>query len=154
MGVGELMVCSWAWGLCLENQWMWLICQTEKDNNWATEQEERALVFVTIRECVYCKSPAGACVFFFWECSSGQWCFLLIPEIVHLSERDRRGDWVSLHVRLRIKQKAVISLHACLWLRASRFSLVETDYRVSVFCIFTFYCGVLFGLTTLRNPSN
>ena len=111
LGVGELTLCPrtcWG-GKKKKNGWMWVIPQTETDNKRATEQEERALAMWLLMS-VYCKSPCWFWrVFFFSGCSSGRCCFFLVSwGDVAFKERDSGGGgegWLSLHVRLRIKQK-------------------------------------------------
>jgi len=129
------MVCSGTWGLCWENEWMWLIPQTETDNDRATEQEERAFGYVCI------VNPPVVCdVFFFGGFSWGQCCFFLLPEAVQLSERQLRG-LAFVHVRLRIKQKALISVMPTL--PPIPEVLTCWNIYINLFCISTFKCGLL-----------
>lgn len=105
MGVGELMMCSQTWGLCSENGWMWLI-PSNRNRQWSGQWARRkSSGYVATGECVLKVPLLGLVCVFLSGCSSGQCCFFLIPEAVWLLKRDSWGDWLSLHVRLRIKQK-------------------------------------------------
>lgn len=138
------MVCSRTWALCLENEWMWLIPQTETDSNRATEQEERALVMWLLMG-VYCKSPpfgSGVCVFFFrGVCSFGRCCFFLIPEAVRLFKTRQQRGLAFSPCQIKDKTKALISLMPTPTSRPQVFARwSQTDRHVCICSISALHC--------------